>query len=327
MKSVPRLIWFAGAAFCLTPWGSPPLALALGIAVALALHDAMPRRAKGLSRPLLQVSVVLLGFSMDLRTVLRAGAAGMAFAAATIAVTLSLGLLSGRWIGVGRNTSILISAGTAICGGSAIAAVSSVIGAEEEEISVAMGAVFVLNGAALYLFPPIGRLLGLSQEQFGTWAGISIHDISSVVGASSVYGLAALGRATAVKLARALWIAPLSLAAAMLWRRRADAGTDAGAGAGTGGKPARATVPWFIGFFLAACLLRSLAPAIAEAGPAIARVARAGFTLTLFLIGASLSRKNLARVGWTPLAQGFLLWILVAAGSLAAILRLGTGSL
>ena len=323
MKSVPRLIWFAGAAFCLTPWGSPPLALALGILVALALPDAMPRRAKGLSRPLLQVSVVLLGFGMDLRTVLRAGAAGMAFAAATIAVTLSLGRLSGRWFGVGRNTSILISAGTAICGGSAIAAVSSVIGAEEEEISVAMGTVFVLNGAALYLFPPIGRLLGLSQDQFGTWAGISIHDISSVVGASSVYGLAALGRATAVKLARALWIAPLSLAAAMLWRRRANAGANAEAD----GKPVRATVPWFIGFFLAACLLRSLVPAIAEAGPAVARVARAGFTLTLFLIGAALSRKNLARVGWTPLAQGFLLWILVAAGSLAAILRLGTGSL
>ena len=323
MKSVPRLIWFAGAAFCLTPWGSPPLALALGILVALALPDAMPRRAKGLSRPLLQVSVVLLGFGMDLRTVLRAGAAGMAFAAATIAVTLSLGRLSGRWFGVGRNTSILISAGTAICGGSAIAAVSSVIGAEEEEISVAMGTVFVLNGAALYLFPPIGRLLGLSQEQFGTWAGISIHDISSVVGASSVYGLAALGRATAVKLARALWIAPLSLAAAMLWRRRANAGTDAE----RDGKPARATVPWFIGFFLAACLLRSLVPAIAEAGPAVARVARAGFTLTLFLIGASLSRKSLAKVGWTPLAQGFLLWILVAASSLAVILRLGTASL
>lgn len=319
MESIRRHLWLAGAAFCLTPWGSPPLALALGILLALLVPDALPVRMKGVSRLLLQASVVLLGFGMDLRTVLRAGAAGMAFAAATIVLTLLLGRVSGKWLGVGEKTSILISAGTAICGGSAIAAVSTVIGAEEEEISVAIGTVFILNGAALYLFPTLGRMLGLSQEQFGTWAGISIHDISSVVGASSVYGLEALGRATAVKLARALWIAPLSLAAALLWRRR---GTTA-----PGASAPRATVPWFIGLFLVACLLRSWIPGIAAAGPGIARVARAGFTLTLFLIGASLSRKNLAKVGWTPLAQGFLLWILVAAGSLAVILRLGTGSL
>jgi len=318
VESIRRHLWLAGAAFCLTPWGSPPLALALGFLLALLVPDALPGRMKGVSRLLLQASVVLLGFGMDLRTVLRAGAAGMAFAAATIVLTLFLGRVSGKWLGVGEKTSILISAGTAICGGSAIAAVSTVIGAEEEEISVAIGTVFILNGAALYLFPPLGRMLGLSQEQFGTLAGISIHDISSVVGASSVYGLEALGRATAVKLARALWIAPLSLAAALLWRRR---------GATPGGKAPRATVPWFIGLFLVACVLRSWIPGLAEAGPAIGRVARAGFTLTLFLIGASLSRKNLARVGWTPLAQGFLLWILVAAGSLAVILRLGTGSL
>lgn len=319
MESIRRHLWLAGALFCLTAWSSPPLALALGILLALVVPEALPGRMKGLSRLLLQASVVLLGFGMDLRTVLRAGAAGMAFAAATIVLTLVLGRVSGKWLGVGEKTSILISAGTAICGGSAIAAVSTVIGAEEEEISVAIGTVFILNGAALYLFPPLGRMLGLSQEQFGTWAGISIHDISSVVGASSVYGLAALGRATAVKLARALWIAPLSLAAALLWRRRGDPASA--------GKAPRATVPWFIGFFLLACLLRSWIPGIADAGPAIARVARAGFTLTLFLIGASLSRKNLAKVGWTPLAQGFLLWVLVAAGSLAVILRLGTRSL
>ncbi len=220
MEWIRRHLWLAGALFCLTPWSSPPLALALGILLALVVPEALPGRMKGLSRLLLQASVVLLGFGMDLRTVLRAGAAGMAFAAATIVLTLVLGRVSGKWLGVGEKTSILISAGTAICGGSAIAAVSTVIGAEEEEISVAIGTVFILNGAALYLFPPLGRMLGLSQEQFGTWAGISIHDISSVVGASSVYGLAALGRATAVKLARALWIAPLSLAAALLWRRR-----------------------------------------------------------------------------------------------------------
>ncbi|MGH9442197.1 MAG: YeiH family protein [Thermoanaerobaculia bacterium] len=316
---VIRVVWIAGALWCLTPWGTPPLALAVGIAVALLLPEPLPARARGLSRPLLQVSVVLLGFGMDLSTVLRAGAAGMAFAAATIAVTLLIGRLSGKWLGVAEKPSLLISSGTAICGGSAIAAVSAVIGAGEEEISVAMGTVFVLNGAALYLFPALGRILGLSQQQFGTWAGISIHDISSVVGASSVYGLEALGRATAVKLARTLWIVPLSLGAALLWRRRGSQPSE--------GKSPRATVPWFIGFFLLASLLRSFWAPLAAAGPWIGRVARAGFTLTLFLIGASLSRKSLAKVGWKPLAQGLLLWALIAGGSLAVILRFGTRSL
>jgi uncharacterized integral membrane protein (TIGR00698 family) len=306
----PTFLWAAGAAFCLTPWGTPPAALALGILLALLLRDPMPPAAKRLSRPALQVSVVLLGFSMELKTVLRAGEAGMLFAAVTILTTLLLGRLLGRWLGVEERTSILISSGTAICGGSAIAAVSSVVGAEDEEISVALGTVFVLNGAALYLFPPLGHFLGLSQEQFGTWAGVSIHDISSVVGATSVYGTAALQRGTAVKLARALWIAPLSLAAAMYWHRRA-----------------RPTIPWFIGFFLLACLLRSLVPAIGLIGPAIARVARAGFTLTLFLIGGSLSRASLAKVGWKPLLQGLLLWAFIAAASLAVLRRLGVGSM
>ncbi len=308
------VFWAAGALFCLTPWGSPPIALAIGIGLALLLRDPMPGPVRRLSKPLLQACVVLLGFGMDLKTVLRAGEAGILFAAATILVTLLLGWLFGRWLGVGEKTSILISAGTAICGGSAIAAVSSVIGAEEEEISVAIGTVFILNGAALYLFPPLGRALGLSQEQFGTWAGVAIHDISSVVGAGTVYGPGALGRATAVKLARALWIAPLSLAAALAWRRFRDSNREGSS---------RATIPWFIGLFLLACFLRSLLPGLAPFEPGIARVARAGFTLTLFLIGAALSRKNLAKVGWAPLAQGLLLWALIAAGSLAAILRLG----
>ena len=284
----------------------------MGIAIALLLPDPLPGPVRGFSKPLLQACVVLLGFGMDLHTVLRAGGTGLVFAAATILATLLLGWLAGRWLGVGEKTSVLISAGTAICGGSAIAAVSSVIGAEEEEISVAIGTVFILNGAALYLFPPLGRAFGLSQQQFGTWAGVSIHDISSVVGASSVYGTDALGRATAVKLARALWIAPLSLGAALAWRRRRSSPS--------GGPSPRATIPWFIGLFLIACLLRSLLPQIAILAPSIGRIARTGFTLTLFLIGAALSRKSLAKVGWAPLAQGFLLWLLVAAGSLAVIL-------
>jgi len=300
----------AGGVLCLTPWASPPLALAAGAALALTLENPFPAGSRRTAKYLLQISVVLLGFSMDLPTVLRAGASGIVFAAATILATLGLGFLVRRWLSVDRVTSVLISVGTAICGGSAIAAVGSVIGAAEGEMSVAIGTVFLLNAAALYLFPALGHAFHLAQTPFGTWAGVAIHDISSVVGASAVYGLEALERATAVKLSRALWIVPLTLAAAYLHRRR-EPGTRA----------TRVPIPWFIALFVAASIARSLSPAVAAAGPAIARVARTGMTLTLFLIGAGLSRKALRAVGWRPLAQGVILWIVVAAGSLAVILR------
>ncbi|HET9795740.1 MAG TPA: putative sulfate exporter family transporter [Thermoanaerobaculia bacterium] len=314
VPGAPRAAAFVAAAaalvFCLTPWASPPLALALGGVLALTLENPLPAASRTAARSLLQISVVLLGFSMDLPTVLRAGASGMIFAAATIAATMGLGLLVRRLLAVDRTTSLLVSAGTAICGGSAIAAVGSVIGAAESEMSVAIGTVFLLNGAALYLFPPLGHLLHLTQQQFGTWAGVAIHDISSVVGASSVYGLAALQRATAVKLSRALWIVPLTMAAAAFHRRR-----DPGA------RRARVPIPWFIGLFVAASLVRSFSAPIAAASPKIASVARIGMTVTLFLIGAGLSRRALRAVGWRTLVQGILLWIAIAAGSLLVVMR------
>ncbi|HET9470288.1 MAG TPA: putative sulfate exporter family transporter, partial [Usitatibacter sp.] len=179
-------------------------------------------------------------------------------------------------------------------------------------MSVAIGTVFLLNGAALYLFPPLGHVFHLAQESFGTWAGVAIHDISSVVGASSVYGLAALQRATAVKLSRALWIVPLTLGAAWLHRRR-----DPSA------RRARVPVPWFIGLFVAASLVRSFSAPVAAASPWIAAVARTGMTVTLFLIGAGLSRKALRAVGWRALVQGVVLWIAIAAGSLLLVRRGG----
>jgi uncharacterized integral membrane protein (TIGR00698 family) len=305
-----RLLLAAGAVFCLTPWGSPPLALALGAALALAFENPHPGPSRLAAKYLLQVSVVLLGFSMDLRKVLEAGASGMVFAAATITATLALGWVTARWLAVERTTSILIASGTAICGGSAIAAVGSVIGAADAQMSVAIGTVFLLNAAALYLFPILGHLLHLGQAQFGTWAGVSIHDISSVVGASSVYGLEALQRATAVKLSRALWIVPLSLGAAIVFRRRGEG-------------RARVAVPWFIGLFLLASVVRSFSPRVASASPTIALIARAGMTLTLFLIGAGLSRKALAAVGWRPLAQGIILWVAIGALSLLVVMRTG----
>jgi uncharacterized integral membrane protein (TIGR00698 family) len=250
---------------------------------------------------------------MDLPVVLRTGLQGAGLAAATIAMTLGLGWVLGKKLGIDRKVSALISAGTAICGGSAIAAVGSVIGVGGSEISVAMGTVFILNAAALYTFPVVGHLIGLTQLQFGTWAGIAIHDISSVVGASAHYGLDALPTATAVKLSRALWIVPVSLGTAAIFRAhrtRHRSGTEQ-----------RIQVPWFIGFFLLASVARSFLPGMADIAPVLGHVATTGLTLTLFLIGAGLSAKTLRAVGWRPFLQGVLLWLFISAVSLAVIER------
>jgi uncharacterized integral membrane protein (TIGR00698 family) len=309
------------AAFCLTPWASPPYALALGALLAVSHEPAFPGVGKKLSKTLLQVSVVLLGFSMELPVVLRAGASGVLFAAATIVITLVLGSFLARLLDIAPRTSALISAGTAICGGSAIAAVGSVISAADGEMTVAMGTVFILNAAALYLFPPLGHALGLGQVQFGTWAGVAIHDISSVVGASSRYGMVALQTATAVKLSRALWIVPLALAAALMFRRERARDDERKDGGGARGNGAGANVPWFIGLFLLASVCRSFLPWVAALAPALSTIARTGFTLTLFLIGASLSLSALRSVGWKPLAQGVALWLFVSTASLFVILK------
>ena len=312
-----RGLFLAAAAFCLSPWASPPIALALGMGLALTYENPFHRLARDAARLLLQACVILLGFGMNLAVVLQAGKSGMLFAAGSIAGTLTLGYAAGKWLKIGGKTSALISAGTAICGGSAIAAVGSVIGAAEGEMTVAMGTVFLLNALALYVFPIFGHALGLSQAQFGTWCGIAIHDISSVVGAASRYGLPALQTATAVKLSRALWIVPVSLAAALAFRRDP-------APVGNGGPPVaqgRLQVPWFIGLFLLASVARSFVPGVAGAAPLLSHLATVGLTLTLFLIGAGLSRETLKAVGWKPMAQGILLWLAISAGSLLVILH------
>ncbi|MDQ2800617.1 MAG: putative sulfate exporter family transporter [Armatimonadota bacterium] len=304
--------FFLAIAFCLTSWASPPLALALGLALALTLGNPYPQRTQTASKWLLQGCVVLLGFGMNLAVVLKAGASGAAFAAGSITLTFALGYwLKGR-LQINRTTSALISAGTAICGGSAIAAVGSVVGAAEGEMTVAMGTVFVLNAVALFVFPPIGHALGLTQTQFGTWAGVAIHDVSSVVGAASRYGPSALQTATAVKLSRALWIVPVSALAALAFRR--DAGPDHA--------PGKMHIPWFIGLFLLASVTRTLLPGVATLAPALTHLATTGLSLTLFLIGAGLAREMLKSVGWKPMAQGVALWLCISAGSLWVILRL-----
>jgi uncharacterized integral membrane protein (TIGR00698 family) len=281
---------------------SPPLALALGLAYGFTVEHPYHMEARKLSRLLLQVSVVGLGFGMDLGQVLRAGSTGFLYTAAGITFALTLGWALGKLLHVPAATSMLISSGTAICGGSAIAAMAPILEAGEEEIAVSLGTVFVLNSVALLLFPPIGWALGLSQQSFGLWAALAIHDTSSVVGAAARYGAVALAIATTVKLARALWIVPVSLGAAALRRSKA-----------------RIQIPWFILFFVLAAVVKTYLPVFNFAYPSLNHLGMIGLTVTLFLIGSGLNRKTLRTVGVRPMLQGVLLWIVVATTSLALI--------
>ncbi len=304
---------------------TPPLALALGATLALTAGNPFSRASHKVSRYLLQACVIMLGFGMNLPVVLRAGADGAAFAMGTIAAALALGWLFGKLLQINRGTTVLISAGTAICGGSAIAAVGSAIDADEGDMTVAMGVVFLLNGAALYLFPWLGHALEMTNHQFGTWAGVAIHDVSSVVGAAGRYGLDALQTATAVKLSRALWIVPLTLASAIILNRQnrvRTASATFGFDAAQQKTPNRIQIPWFIGLFLLASVCRSFLPGVEAAAGSLTQFATAGLTLTLFLIGAGLSARTLRAVGWRALLQGTLLWAAIGGTSLLVVLKL-----
>jgi uncharacterized integral membrane protein (TIGR00698 family) len=287
--------------FCLTPWCSPPIALALGLALALTLGS--PFKTSKVTKILLQTSVVGLGFGMNLDRVIQAGRTGILFTLATIVGTLGAGYLLGRAMHISAGTAHLISSGTAICGGSAIAAVGPVIGATDEEMSVSLGTVFILNSIALFVFPAIGTALHLSQNQFGVWSAIAIHDTSSVVGAAAAFGAEALEVATTVKLTRALWIVPLTIGTALAFRK----GTR------------RVAVPWFIFAFLLASVMRTYTEAPTVIWDTIVRLARIGLTVTLFLIGSQLSRRSLAAVGIRPLILGVMLWIAISAAGLWAV--------
>jgi len=301
---------------CLVLWASPPTALVAGILFALVIGHPFAHWNHHVTKWLLQICVVLLGFGMNLPMVLRLGLNGSVFAAVTIGATLLLGWWVGRRMALDSKTSTLISVGTAICGGSAIAAVSSVIAASEAEIAVSIGTIFLLNAVALYIFPLTGHLLHLSQAQFGLWAGVAIHDISSVVGAGMSYGPDALTTATAVKLSRTLWIVPLTLALAFGVARRKPAGAEVS----RRNQHFKIAVPWFIGFFLLASLLRSYVPAISTWSPQLSEIARRGMILVLFLIGTSLSLRALRSVGWRTVVTGLTLWLFVSLASLLAIL-------
>lgn len=282
---------------------SPPLALLGGLIYGLALTHPYHVESKSLSKFLLQASVVGLGFGMNLHEVIGVGRSGFAYTAVSITTAMVLGLSLGYLLHVGKKSSFLISAGTAICGGSAIAAVGPIAEAGEEEMAVSLGTVFILNSVALFLFPVIGLALHMSQSQFGLWSALAIHDTSSVVGATAKYGPTALAVGTTVKLARALWIVPLSVATALILKSKA-----------------RIQWPWFILFFCLAALVNTLVPALKPASEAMSHLGRIGLTVTLFLIGTGLNKETLKRVGVRPLLQGLTLWIIVGAASLALIL-------
>ena len=300
MKS--KILFALGLAFCLTPWASPPLALLAGLFFGAIARHPYPGESRQISKYLLQAAVVGLGFGMNLHQVLRAGRSGFVYTAVGIAFALIVGTAIGKLVAVQSRASFLISTGTAICGGSAIAAVGPVVGATEDEMSVSLGTIFMLNSVALLTFPAIGAALGLSQTQFGLWAALAIHDTSSVVGACAKFGLPALAVGTTVKLARALWIVPVTVATAMRV-----------------GSKTRIQWPWFILFFCLAAMANTYLLAGLPVYHFLSNLGKLMLIFTLFLIGATLSPAALRKVGPRPLIQGVLLWIVVAVSSLLAI--------
>ena len=302
-----RKVIFVGALIiCLFPVMSPPLALLLGLIIAQLMDNPYAQLTHKATHWLLQISVVGLGFGMNIVSALQAGKEGILFTIISIMTVLTVGILAGRFLKIDKVTSFLISAGTAICGGSAIAALSPVVKAEEKQISVSLGVIFILNSIALFLFPVIGHHLHLSQTQFGLWCAIAIHDTSSVVGAASHYGTQSLQVATTVKLARALWIIPVAFITAGAFK--------------TGSKKVK--IPYFIGFFILAMLTNTYVPFIKPVVPYLTGIAKIGLTLTLFLMGAALSFRKLKSVGVVPLFQGVILWVSISSFSLFAILGL-----
>ena len=306
VMTVCLLLGYVPGMSAFASWVTPPVALFLGLVFALLCGQAYPKFNKKVSKKLLQYSVVGLGFGMNLHASLASGKEGMMFTIISVVGTMVIGMFIGRkLLKMNRDTSYLISSGTAICGGSAIAAVGPVIKAKDSDMSVALATIFILNAIALFIFPVFGQWLGLSQQEFGTWAAIAIHDTSSVVGAGAAYGEEALQVATTIKLTRALWIIPLALATSFIFK----------------GDGKKVSIPWFILWFIVAILLNTyVLDAVPEVGKAIAGLARKGLIITMFFIGASLSTDVLKSVGVKPLVQGVLLWLVISVAALLYIL-------
>ncbi len=314
MKQLSRIIYIAAIALILFPFAqiglsgfsiSAPIALLMGLVFAFIFPNPCPKFNKKTSKYLLQVAVVCLGFNMNLQESLKSGSEGMLFTVVSVVGVMCLGVLLGYWLNINRKTGYLISSGTAICGGSAIAAVGPVVKANENEMAVSLGVIFILNSIALFVFPPLGHLLDMSQQQFGTWAAIAIHDTSSVVGAGEIYGEEALQVGTLIKLTRALWIIPLALVTMFIFRD----------------KTAKISIPWFIFIFVLAMVVNTYVPLPDWFVSTMVWVAKRGMVVTLFLIGASLSLASIKQVGVRPLLQAVILWVVISITSLVVVLN------
>lgn len=306
-----KIVYIALIALILIPFDkmglpqvSAPVALLCGLIFAFIFPNPCPKFNKKTSKYLLQVAVVCLGFNMNLQESLKSGSEGMLFTVVSVVGVMCLGVLLGYWLHINRKTSYLISSGTAICGGSAIAAVGPVLKADENEMAVSLGVIFILNSIALFIFPPLGHLLDMTQEQFGTWAAIAIHDTSSVVGAGEIYGETAMKTATLIKLTRALWIIPLAIVTMFIFRD----------------KKSKISIPWFIFIFVLAMLVNTYVALPQLFVDIMVWIARRGMVVTLFCIGASLSIASIKQVGVKPLIQAVALWIVISVSSLIVVL-------
>ncbi len=312
LKRYNKILFIVLLLVTLLPQVTPAIALFMGLALALVAGQAYPKFAKKTSKYLLQASVVGLGFGMNLHESLASGKEGMLFTIVSVVVVMVIGFFVGKWLRVDRKTAYLISSGTAICGGSAIAAVAPVVKANDNQMSVSLGTIFVLNAIALFIFPPIGHWLGMTQEQFGEWAAIAIHDTSSVVGAGEAFDRSyfpdaegkALQIATLIKCTRALWIIPLALVTTFIFKE----------------KNSKIYIPWFIFLFVLAMIANTYIALPTQVIGSLVWLAKKGLTVTLFLIGSGLSVDVLRSVGIKPMIQGILLWIVIALLSLAVIL-------
>ena len=301
-KNFLKILFIILAALCLFPVVSPPIALFIGIIFVNIFGQVF--NADKIIKIVLQVSIVGLGFGINLKQALQAGSEGFLFTVFSITLIVVLGIVLGYIFRIDKIITQLISFGTAICGGSAIAAIAPILKADGKQTSVSLGIIFLLNALALFIFPEIGQYFHLSQNQFGIWSAIAIHDTSSVVGAASKYGHEALQTATTVKLARALWIIPISFMLSFLNK--------------SGGK---VKIPYFIGFFVLAILVNSYFPAIKEVTNYVVDFSKSSLKVALFLIGTGLSFQNLKNIGIKPLLLGIILWVVISVISLFAVLE------
>ena len=300
------LIAFPFQVFGVSDFITPALALFAGLVFALIFPMPFPKFNKKGSKYLLQASVVGLGFGMNVVTALKSGSEGMMFTIVSVIGVMAFGILIGIWMHLNRKTAYLISSGTAICGGSAIAAVGPVLKADDHEMAVSLGVIFILNAIALFIFPPIGHYFGMTQAQFGTWAAIAIHDTSSVVGAGDAYGAEACQIATLIKCTRALWIIPLAFATMFIFRDK---------------KGSKVSIPWFIFLFVAAMVVNTYCGIPSAVSDTIVYISKKALVVTLFFIGAGLSVGMVKKVGIRPLLLAILLWIIIGVSSFMVVMN------